>query len=195
MNKFLLILVLTLSFQSLSKADDIKEFEIEGMSIGESLLNHMSLDEIRLSKQNYFGENKRYYVVGKYNDLNVYNAVDIYLKTNDNKFIIKTLSGMIGMDKNKCLKERKVIVNELKEIFYNIKEKNFENVEHSFDKTGNSKVYQTAFLFKNSNDGDHIRVECTDWSKKIENEKGWSDNLSVAAFSEAILLWFRDGYN
>ena len=39
-NKLLIILILTLGFQSLSQADDIKDFEIEGISIGDSLLDH-----------------------------------------------------------------------------------------------------------------------------------------------------------
>ena len=39
MRNFLLILILTFSFQSLSKADDIRDFEIEGMSIGDSALD------------------------------------------------------------------------------------------------------------------------------------------------------------
>ena len=39
MRNFLLILILTFSFQSLVKADDIRDFEIEGMSIGDSLLD------------------------------------------------------------------------------------------------------------------------------------------------------------
>ena len=34
------ILVLTLSLQLWTKADDISEFEIEGISIGDSLLEH-----------------------------------------------------------------------------------------------------------------------------------------------------------
>ena len=37
--KFLLILILTFSFQSLTKADDIRDFEIEGISIGDSALD------------------------------------------------------------------------------------------------------------------------------------------------------------
>ena len=40
MTRLLLILILTLSFQTLVKADDIRDFEIEGISIGDSLLNH-----------------------------------------------------------------------------------------------------------------------------------------------------------
>ena len=37
-----LVLVLTFNFQSLTKADDIRDFEIEGISIGDSLLNFMT---------------------------------------------------------------------------------------------------------------------------------------------------------
>ena len=44
--KLLLIFILTLSFQSWSSADDIRDFEIEGMSIGDSLLSFMTNDEI-----------------------------------------------------------------------------------------------------------------------------------------------------
>ena len=42
MKKLLLILILTLSFQTLAKADDIKDFQIEGISIGDSLLKFSS---------------------------------------------------------------------------------------------------------------------------------------------------------
>ena len=42
MKRLLLILILTFSFQSLTKADDIRDFEIEGMSVGDSLLDHFS---------------------------------------------------------------------------------------------------------------------------------------------------------
>ena len=50
MKRLLLILVLTLSFQSIAKADDIRDFQIEGMSIGDSLLINMSKKEIDSTK-------------------------------------------------------------------------------------------------------------------------------------------------
>ena len=40
MRIFLSVLILTLSVQSWTKADDIRDFEIEGMSIGDNLLEH-----------------------------------------------------------------------------------------------------------------------------------------------------------
>ena len=47
MNKILLILILTFSFQSFIKADDISDFQIEGISIGDSALNYFSEEEIK----------------------------------------------------------------------------------------------------------------------------------------------------
>ena len=37
---FLILLILIFNFQSFLKADDIKDFQIEGMSIGDSLLEY-----------------------------------------------------------------------------------------------------------------------------------------------------------
>ena len=46
MKVFIVALVLFFSLQSWSKADDIRDFEIEGMNIGGSLLNYFSKEEI-----------------------------------------------------------------------------------------------------------------------------------------------------
>jgi len=195
MKRLLLIFILTLSFQTLVKADDIRDFEIEGMSVGDSLLDFMTINEINSSKLNYVSDDKKYYAVGYYKNLNTYDGVDIYLKKNDTKYIIRTIGGMIAMNKSNCLKKRQLIVKELRELFSNAVEKNYEGVSHSFDKTGETKTYQTGFLLKNDNDDDHVRVECTDWSKNFEKNNGYTDNLSVGAFTKEILLWFRSGYN
>ena len=191
----LYVLILIFNFQLLVKADDIKDFEIEGMSVGDSLLNFMSINEINSSKLNYVADDKKYYVVGYYKNLNTYDGVDIYLKRNDNKYIIRTIGGMIAMNKSNCLKKRQVIIKELRELFSNAVEKSYENMSHSFDKTGETKQYQTGFLLKNDNNNDHVRVECTDWSNDFEKNNGFTDNLSVGAFTKEILLWFRSGYN
>ena len=46
MRIFLSVLILIFTIQSWTKADDIKDFEIEGMSINKSALNFMTVDEI-----------------------------------------------------------------------------------------------------------------------------------------------------
>ena len=48
MRIFLSILILVFNLQSWAKADDIRDFEIEGISIGDNLLDHFSKEEIDL---------------------------------------------------------------------------------------------------------------------------------------------------
>ena len=45
----LLLLVLTFSFQSWTRADDIREIQVEGMSVDDSLLNFFDINEINKS--------------------------------------------------------------------------------------------------------------------------------------------------
>ena len=54
MKKFLAILILILTFQTPSWADDIRDFQIEGMSIGDSLLDYFSEEEIKKNEVNYY---------------------------------------------------------------------------------------------------------------------------------------------
>ena len=46
MRAYLSIIILIFNLQSWSKADDIKDFELEGMSIGDNLLNYMNFEKI-----------------------------------------------------------------------------------------------------------------------------------------------------
>ena len=55
MRIFITVLFLILSLQSWTKADDIRDFQIEGMSIGDSLLDYISENEIK-NKINYHKE-------------------------------------------------------------------------------------------------------------------------------------------
>ena len=52
MRVFIAVLALIFSFQSLTKADDIRDFEIEGLSIGDTLLQFATKEEIDLSENN-----------------------------------------------------------------------------------------------------------------------------------------------
>ena len=46
MRVFIAVLVLIFSLQTPSQADDIRDFQIEGMSVGDSLLDHFTEEEI-----------------------------------------------------------------------------------------------------------------------------------------------------
>jgi len=47
MRVFIAVIVLIFSLQSWTKADDIRDFQIEGISIGDSLLDYFSEEEIK----------------------------------------------------------------------------------------------------------------------------------------------------
>ena len=50
MKKFLAILILIFTLPTPSQADDIRDFQIEGMSVGDSLLDFMTENEIEKNK-------------------------------------------------------------------------------------------------------------------------------------------------
>ena len=54
MKNFLFTLIFILISTSLVKSDDIKDFEIEGMSIGDTALDYFSESELIKNKKNYY---------------------------------------------------------------------------------------------------------------------------------------------
>ena len=58
MKKLLVILVLGLFLITPSFADDISDFEIEGMSIGDSMLDYFSKSEINNNLATYYNNNE-----------------------------------------------------------------------------------------------------------------------------------------
>ena len=197
MKRLILILILVFSFQSFSKANDIREFQIEDMSIGDSLLKFMSLNEINNNTfENYFknGKKRKYYATGFF-DTDKYDQLEIYLKTGDNNFKIKAITGFKQINNlQKCLSLKKEIVDEIQNLFIDIEPVTYNDVPHTFDKSGKSKQYQTAFLLKDRRAKDHIRIECTKWSKKMKKEKGFGDTLGISVFSTETLEWVDKGY-
>ena len=83
MRIFIVVLVLIFSFQSFSKASDISEFEIESMSVGESLLNHFTKEEIKLFIKS---PNSFTYKDNKYVAISTHASYDKYSVSSDKRF-------------------------------------------------------------------------------------------------------------
>jgi hypothetical protein len=195
MKKIIIILIIIFYNLNISvHADDIKDFEIEGISVGDSLLDFLTSKKIKSSKRNYV-KDKKYYAVGYDKNLKKYETVDIYLKSGDIKYTVVAIVGFKFINMNECLNEKKVIVNQIKSIFTDSEISENPRVEHMYDKTGDSYEAQTNFLLNKDINDDHIRVGCTNWSEKITNENNWADNLAIGVYSKEIQKWFIDGYN
>ena len=93
MKRILLILILTLSFQSWTKADDISEFEIEGMSVGDSALDFFSEEEIKKFLIVEYPSSKR--IVGWESPSSIkfknYVAITFHVKSNDKNCLFFSL--------------------------------------------------------------------------------------------------------
>jgi len=82
--KFLVIIILLLSVFNSSQADDVKDFEIEGVSLGDSALELFSKQDFANSfSENYPGNKFRYYRFKK--NFTFYDAVQITVKPSDKK--------------------------------------------------------------------------------------------------------------
>jgi hypothetical protein len=104
MRNFLLILILILSFQSWTKADDIRDFQIEGMSIGDSLLNFFSKKEInKFANYDHLPSDMKFRIAEFYSNnemkMNTYDGIQIFYKPNDKKYILHSLGGFIDCEK------------------------------------------------------------------------------------------------
>ena len=121
---FLSIIILSTGLQSLTKADDIGDFEIEEISIGASALNFFSLNELKSSLSippNL--ENSEYDQSCFGNMGNTYDRVCIGYKRKDKKKTIDFIQGQIIYKKevhNICRKKQKEIDKELSQLFVNL---------------------------------------------------------------------------
>ena len=199
MRVFIAVLVILFSLQSLTKADDIRDFEIEGMSIGDSLLDYFSKKEIEDNIMNDYYEHlpsayQKIYKLIEFQNLprfEVYHNVSIDFLMEDNKFINKTISGTLFINNaEECYTKQKQIDKELSRIFKNTERQTNED-SHAFDKTGNSKTKAINYWFDS---GDLITLICTDWSNEITKTYGWSDNLSLEIKSKEYNDFLQEAY-
>ena len=68
------LFLILFSLQTSSWADDISDFEIEGVSIGDSLLDYFSEDEIN-NKKYFLFENKKWGAFLNFSSFKLYAAV------------------------------------------------------------------------------------------------------------------------
>ena len=154
MKRLLLILILIFGFQSWTKASDIRDITIEGMSIGESLLNYYSEEKIKSNISdvyNYIKDNT--FVVTGFGakdgrSFKKYNRVQIEFKKNDNDYIIHGLSGVVFSNYDKdidaCFKYQDKVNYEHTELFSDQEELILYIGKHPADKSGQSEVRKSG---------------------------------------------------
>jgi len=188
---FITIIFFSLCFIRPSQGDDIKDFQVEGLSIGDSALTILSLDEIKEYKKFIYNQKDYYSVAFSLPSFKIYEYVQLNIKSGDQKFIIDSIEGGFYLNYKECKKKKNIIENELKSTFSNLKfSPGKELVEKNVRKETSSYLFfNTSFL-----DGGIIRVMCTEWSKQTKDSKGWQDSLRVVINSKEFNHFLNKEY-
>ena len=155
MRVFIAVLLLIFSLQSYTKADDIRDFQIENISLGDSLLDYMSKEEIISNEQKVYDSNSKFYEIQYPLSGDLYRYLLFHVKRNDPNYIIHLIRGVnIVEDEKDCLKIKMKIVKEMKTLFNEDKLREGSQ-NHYYYK--NSTQYISQFDFENSG---FIKAEC-----------------------------------
>ena len=193
----ILLTLFVLLFSSSLFAENITDYEIEGMSVGDSLLDYFSEAEIMNSIRldGYIGSD------GKFSDVTfldhptfkIYEGMQIAFKTDDKKFKIYAIMGTIffGKNINDCFLKLKEVDKDLLKIFktndnqdYPIREEypltKYPGQDTSFEKT-------IAYYLNNTNDS--VDIVCYD----MDNEKfDMQDYFQLGINTSEYVNWVVD---
>jgi hypothetical protein len=205
--KKLLTLLFSLFFLSSPSvfADDISDFQIEGISIGDSLLDYMTEDEIlkeiEVNKDRFLHlkEPYKYLQINQYKDFPTFdslsfliknNSTNQYIKDKNEKYTILYVAGSINFyeDFDNCIVKRDAISESISSMFPDI-QKTEELFSNSVDPSGNSIIDGVYYRFDS---GAEIDTYCENYEKKFRIKMNWDEGLKVSLSSVETTSWLYD---
>ena len=165
------------ALQTSSWADEIIDFEVEGMSLGVSLLDYFSEEEIK--ETTVAGVYEDIFVVSMfYKTSLIYDKITVTYKSKDKKHKIYGIAGLIEFPNNieDCYKEQDKIVEEISMDFKHWGILIFKEEENSTYK---------PITYEDKN-GDAISVSCYNYPKEPE-----INNLKVSFYAKEFKNYIR----
>ena len=169
MKKLLPIILLSLFFITSSQSDDIREFQLEEISIGDSLLNYYNVTQINKARETNFKDNK--YIGKKFLKTEEFEEMQFMYLTDDKTKIIHGISAIKDFDNNleKCKEERDLTVDSLKGLFMNAKLLGPVTKKHGSGKSmwegygfelksGDLAIVACYYSKKNKKYAEHLRI-------------------------------------
>ena len=187
-------------------ADDISDFEIEGISIGDSLLDYMTEEEILKQielKENdfsYLKEPNKYVQINLNKAFPTYksglsflvknNSSNQYITNQNEKYRIETIRGAIDYneDFDGCIAKRNETVKVLSSMFLNA-QKTEGDYAHSADPSGSSIVDGVWYTLDSGAD---ISAYCTNHEETFRFKMDWDEGLSIGISSAEVSTWLSD---
>lgn len=191
----LYLFLIFFTLQTPSQADDIRDFEIEGVSLGDSLLDYINTEDRKKKKFPY--KNKKYAYFSLIKKFETYERVAINFV--DKTFVIHAIAGWINFDNqiDKCLAKKESIINDIKKTL-NLEPTN--EYVHKYDNsrlsvgldinfTSESTSYVTDFKLIS---GDYIRIWCDNFTDEVKDAKNWADGLKVQISLNEYIQWLQN---
>tara|TARA_A100001015_G_C14928008_1_gene687278 strand:+ start:552 stop:1136 length:585 start_codon:yes stop_codon:yes gene_type:complete len=193
MKKLFLAIILLLSTMSHLIADDISEFEISGISIGDSLIQHYDQGQIETNVAN-----KIIYPDSQFAAITMpvksenFEFLQVVYKDQDPKYKLLSIAGRIAFDNNilGCKKQMEEILRDLKIRFKDLKYVK-EDTPYTFDKSGKSLTYGYVFYL----DEGAIDLYCTDLGDEFKKITGHEDELRLTIHSQEMREYLVKQFN
>ena len=173
-----------------SQADDIRDFQIEGIGLGDSLLNHFSEEEINNFNMEKFPKDNFVVLSVESNKFKDYDAMQFNFKPNDNTYLLHGVIGIIAFPNNikNCYKKMDEVVNDLSLILKNFYKTDSGRLENPVGADPYGGTYDlVSFAKRKGKKSKRIQISCNDWSEK----SGITDSVKIEIFSEE-LAYFVD---
>ena len=179
MKKIFFLIILALSFQTLSLADNIKYFQVEGMKIGDSALDYFNESQLEDNEQGWHNYSYKEYSTSFVPGKGIYNWFLVSYKNDDNNFIIEGLVGGLekkNYDFKECNNKLDVFALNISELFKNTAQEEKKSYKLKADSAqtypfiGKSTVTSLSFNFL---DGAKIILACYNIDKEVKEKKSF----------------------
>ena len=188
----ILLTIFVLFFSSSVVAEDISDFQIEGISVGDSLLDYFSEEEIKNNIRDIYVD-KKFTMVSFYNlsFFKTYQNIDVHYLTEDNSYRIYSIAGNIFYPENisECYKKMNTLDNEIQPITRNANLISDQVFIHLNDPTSKSKIKPIVYEMVS---GDWIGLQCYDFSNEYILNHGVTDNLEVFLEFREFNYWLSN---
>ena len=204
MKKIFFLIISVLSFQTLSLADNIRYFPIEGMKIGDSALDYFSESQLEDNEQGWHNYSYKEYSTSFMLGKGVYNWFLVSYKNDDNNFTIEALAGGLekkNYDNKECNNKLDVTALNISKSFKNTaqEEKKFykltADAARTYPFTGKSNVTSLSFTFL---DGAKIILACYNMDKEAKENESFltsilkqNDSFRIDARSSAFVNYLK----
>jgi len=195
MKKLLVIITLSLFLTIPSQANDVKDFQIEGISIGDSLLDFFNQDTIQFSRKYQYKDDKFYSLDIFSDNIKEFDALQFHLKKNDKNYKIYGFSGAVLFGESgkyypesekKCKIKKKEIESSIKSLFSNVKTRDESLAAVKGDPQ--AAIRNDTYFFLNNGD---VWLQCYTYLKKNKEEDNVFDNLRVTILSKEFKKWIN----